>query len=106
MSPGLDREDVGQVDLSEQWRPFESLAGGQPSGPALTKLAKLRISIAGHLPDNPQVMSWSNIHKRMQKHALYLQPEYDGLVECAEKCNMHLDGQQALLQIDEQCWAA
>ncbi|KAK9867584.1 hypothetical protein WJX84_008166 [Apatococcus fuscideae] len=51
----LHREDVGQVDLSEQWRPFESLAGGQPSGPALTKLAKLRISIAGHLPDNPQV---------------------------------------------------
>ncbi|KAK9822060.1 hypothetical protein WJX74_004480 [Apatococcus lobatus] len=51
----LHREDVGQVDLSEQWRPFESLTGGQPSGSPLTKLAKLRMSIARHLPRAPQV---------------------------------------------------
>lgn len=49
------REDVGQIDLSEQWRPFQTLTGGQPSGTPLTKLAKLRLSIAKHLPGAPQV---------------------------------------------------
>ncbi|EFN57719.1 expressed protein [Chlorella variabilis] len=42
--------DVGRVDLSEQWRPYSRLSMQQPEGPPLTKIQKLRESLAAHLP--------------------------------------------------------
>lgn len=38
------------MDLSEQWRPYSRLRAQQPEGPPLTKIQKLRESLAAHLP--------------------------------------------------------
>lgn len=43
-------EGAGRVDLSEQWRPYSRLRAQQPEGPPLTKIQKLRESLAAHLP--------------------------------------------------------
>lgn len=39
------------VDLSQPWRAFSFVSGGAPAGPALTKGAKARLSLARHLAD-------------------------------------------------------
>ena len=39
------------VDLSQPWRSFSFVSGGAPAGPALTKGAKARLSLARHLAD-------------------------------------------------------
>lgn len=38
------------MDLAEQWRPYSRLRAAQPEGPPLTKVQKLRESLAAHLP--------------------------------------------------------
>eukprot|EP00887_Chlorella_sp_A99_P000761 scaffold5.g761.t1 len=44
-------DDAGRVDLSEEWRPFSAwTAGGEPVGPPLSHLAKLRGALRAHLP--------------------------------------------------------
>jgi hypothetical protein len=50
-------DDVGRVDLSEQWRPYSRLRMQQPEGPPLSKMQKLRVGGAGagapwHLGDH------------------------------------------------------
>lgn len=36
-------DDMGRVDLAEQWRPYSRLHMQQPEGPPLTKIQKLRV---------------------------------------------------------------
>lgn len=42
--------DPGRVDLGALWRPFSRLRAQTPEGPPLTKIQKLRDSLAAHLP--------------------------------------------------------
>lgn len=42
--------DPWRVDLSERWRPYTALQGGQPAGPPLSRAQKLRASLSRHLP--------------------------------------------------------
>lgn len=50
----LLRGTLGQMCLTELWRPFERLEGKAPAGGPCTKLAKLRLSLAVHLEDGPE----------------------------------------------------
>ena len=50
----LLKGSLGQMCLTELWRPFERLEGKLPAGGPCTKLAKLRLSLAVHLEDGTE----------------------------------------------------
>ena len=50
----LLKDSLGQMCLTELWRPFERLEGKLPAGGPCTKLAKLRLSLAVHLEDGTE----------------------------------------------------
>ncbi|KAL4859895.1 putative dolichyl-diphosphooligosaccharide--protein glycosyltransferase subunit 3B [Chlorella vulgaris] len=60
--------DVGRVDLSELWRPYSRLHLQQPEGPPLSKIQKLRDSLAAHLPTAEHPAEVSAFLDRMQQH--------------------------------------
>lgn len=59
-------DDPGRVDLAEQWRPYSRLHYQQPEGPPLTKMQKLRDSLAAHLPAAEQPAAVAAFLDRVQ----------------------------------------
>ncbi len=55
------------MDLSEQWRPYSRLRAQQPEGPPLTKIQKLRESLAAHLPAAQHPVEVASFLDRVQQ---------------------------------------